>query len=370
MPSRRLSSLALLLGLAALAVPSRAVAGPPAPPVAPPAPPDAAARRIEIPLRDGTVVRGTPTAFDEKGADVRVEGGASKRLLWDAVAPLGVYRIRAATAKADDGPARLSLADLASELGLFAEARAELERALALGAVDAKGYEKAVLEAETRAIETGIARARRAADDGEVAKALEIARGLKIDFAGARDAKRIDAWLAELDAKIAARKTELDALQKELDDVARSADRNKEMLVRREEAKMQIALGDKAAAEMREQTPKGVVSRVRRFAEAADESYVKARKEIGRLRRIAPDGSKEREEALALLTTLDKAQFKMLLDAAKCFWDARVYNDADGFAARASYIDPVDPTLLELRSDIREHRIRYRASDITNARPR
>ena len=47
----------------------------------------------------------------------------------------------------------------------------------------------------------------------------------------------------------------------ERDDVARGADRLKEMLLRREEAKKYISLGDKSAADMREQTPKGVVSR-------------------------------------------------------------------------------------------------------------
>ena len=142
------------------------------------------------------------------------------------------------------------------------------------------------------------------------------------------------------------------------------------MLLRREEAKKQIALGDKAAAEMRELVPRGAITRVRKAAEAADEAYVKARKDIGRLRRIAPEGSPERTAALALLEALDKTQFRLLLDAAKCMWDARVYADADDYAARASYIDPVDSGLLELRSEIREHRIRYRASDVTNARPR
>lgn len=360
---RPLASLALALCFAVTAA-SPAAAAPPAPAPAP----ATAGRRVEVPLRDGTTLSATPTAADEKGADVVVEGGTSRRLAWDAVAPVGVYRIRAALAKADDGPARRALADLASELGLFAEARAELERALALGALDAKTYEKAVVEAESRAIETGIARARRAADEGDVAKALEIARGLKLDFAGAKDAARVDAWLAELDAKIAARKGELDALQKDLLDAARDADRLKEVLVRREEAKKQMGIGDRAGAEMREQ--KQSITRARKAADAADEAYVKARKEIGRLRRITGEGSPERTAALALLEALDKAQFKLLLDAAKAMWDARVFNDAEQYAARASYIDPVDPTLLELRGEIREHRIRYRASDVTNARPR
>ena len=56
--------------------------------------------------------------------------------------------------------------------------------------------------------------------------------------------------------------------------------------------------------------------------------------------------------------------------AATFFWREKVYNEAERFAALASYIDPVHPDLLELRREIREHRIRYRASELTNAWPR
>ncbi len=71
-----------------------------------------------------------------------------------------------------------------------------------------------------------------------------------------------------------------------------------------------------------------------------------------------------------MLGTIDRDQFRMLLDATKFFWEARVYATAEEYAARASYVDPVDPALLEVRAEIRSHRIRYRASDVTNARPR
>ena len=42
---------------------------------------------------------------------------------------------------------------------------------------------------------------------------------------------------------------------------------------------------------------------------------------------------------------------------------------AEEWAAKAAYIDPVHPELLELRERIVESRIRYRLSDVTNARP-
>jgi hypothetical protein len=324
---------------------------------------------VELPRKAGTPLEGTVVSRDEAGATLKDAEGKEVRAKWEDLAPLGVFRVHAALAKPDDGPARLSLAELASELGLWAEARAEYERALALKALDVVAYQAAVTDAESRAIASGIAQAERAADAGDVAKALETARALKLDFAGARDAKRIDDLLASLDARIAAREAELLAFQKELEKALAEADRWKEVLKRRTEAKRQVAVGDASAAEARGHMPNGVVSRVRREVDEADAAYKLARRELGRLRRILPKDGKERAEAEAMLLALDATQYRLLLDAAKFFWTARVYDTAEDFAARASYLDPVDPALLELRSDMRGRRIRYRLSNLTNARP-
>ena len=352
------------IGLAAALL---AVLGPLA--ASPAAAADEATPEIEVPLVDGTLVRGGVVSVDAGEAVLRV-GAETRRFRWAAISPIGVFRIRAALSKPDDGPARLALAELASELGLWAESRAEYEKALALRAIEGKAYLAAVADAESRAISTGIAKALRAADAGDVTEALALARGLKLDFSGARDAKRVDELMASLDARIAQRQAELDAFQRSIDKALLDSDRQKEILVRKFQAKKQIALGDKEADEARALMPKGVVSKVRRLVEEADQDYVAARKELGRLRRIVPKEGTPREEAMALLAGLDKVQYALLYDAAKFFWDARVYDTADGYAARASYIDPVDPKLLELRGDIREHRIRYRASALTNAVPR
>jgi hypothetical protein len=115
---------------------------------------------------------------------------------------------------------------------------------------------------------------------------------------------------------------------------------------------------------------KGQVTDVRRAVEASDAAYQSGRRELGRVRRIAPKGSKERDEAGAVLAAVDTSEFRLLFAAAKFFWNARIYHDAEEYAARASYLDPVEPGLLELRTEIRQNRIRYRVSDLTNARPR
>lgn len=224
-------------------------------------------------------------------------------------------------------------------------------------------------DAERRAVDTLVARAQKAADDGDVAAALATLRALQIDFASAVDPRRVGQLLADLDARIRARDEDQRRAAAELEKLRLDADRKKEILARTTETKRQLALGDRRADEARAIAPRGAVSGVRRAAESADEAYVAARKELGRLRRIVRRDEPERDEVLALLTRLDGAQYRLLFDAAKFFWDARVYARAEEWAARAAYIDPVDPALLELRDEIRRSRIRYRASDVTNAHP-
>jgi hypothetical protein len=296
--------------------------------------------------------------------------GERRRVPWGQLAPLGVWRVRAAVVPPDDGAGRRSLAELAADLGLWALARLEFEKALALGAIDAKSHREEVLEAEKRAIETGVARARRAADEGDVEGALAIARDLKIDFAAAVDAPRVEALLADLLARIGERDRDQEAARAEVEKVMAEAERQKRVERHRFEARSRIAAADRAAGEARAQMPKGVVSRVRRNAEAAADDYEDARRALGRLRRIAGPTGALRDETNAALVDLDGRQFGFLYEAAKFFWDARVYGTAEEFAARAAFVDPVDPRLLELRDEIRAVRMKRRLSDVTNARPR
>ncbi len=324
---------------------------------------------VDVPLLDGTTLRGVVTSVDGKELTITV-GEVSRKVAWSALSPLGVFRVRVAVAAADDGAVRLGLAELASELGLWAEARAEYEKALALRAIDARAYEKAVAEAELRAVEAGIGRASKALEAGDTRTALAALRQLKLDFAGAANAAKVDALLADLSRRVAASQAEQLASEEDRARALRDGERQKEVTVRFLEAKQHVNLAAIAADEARAQAKNGVVSRVRRLADASDASYVAARRALGRIRRLTARESPDALKALAMLGTIDRDQFRMLLDATKFFWEARVYATAEEFAARASYVDPVDPVLLEVRAEIRSHRIRYRASDITNAVPR
>jgi hypothetical protein len=374
MPSSRASA---VLALALLGVPfARAEADPPpaAPPgpVAPaePAPAAGSAPRVELPLQNGKTLEGALESSDATEVVLLTGPGARRRIPWSQLAPLGVWRVRAATAKPDDGPARRALAELAADLGLWAVARAEFEKALALGAIDAASFRSEVAEAERRAIDTGISRAQRAADAGDVEVALAIARELKMDFSTAVDAPRVETLLASLLSRIGDRDRDQEAARAEVEKVLVEAEKQRRIERHRFEARRQSAAGDKAAGDARAQMPNSVVSRVRRHGEVAANAYEEARRALGRLRRIAGPSGPLRDEVNAALVDLDRRQFAFLYEAAKFFWDARVYATAEEFAARAAFVDPVDPRLLELRDEIRSVRMRRRLSDVTNARPR
>lgn len=323
---------------------------------------------VELPLADGKSLTGVVESIDSKEVVLRI-GEDRRPIAWEQLTPLGVFRAHAALAAPDEGPARLSLAELAADLGLFVDARREYEKALGLHALDALAYQKAIAAAEERAVNTLLAQAERAADQGDPDKALEALRRVQIDFGNAVDPRRVAALLAAVAAKVDARGAEQLKLEAEMAKLSEESRRKKEILVRMTEAKRDRALGDKAADEARSYMPKGVVSRVRRSADEADDFYGTARRDLGRLRHVVGKSGPDRDAWALALDELDKVQFTLLLEATKFFWDARVYGTAEDFATRASYIDPVNPALLELRSDIRANRIRYRASDITNAHP-
>jgi hypothetical protein len=327
------------------------------------------AREVTIPLASGKSIEGVVESADAKEVVIRLGPESVRRIPWAQLAPLGLYRVKAALAPAADGDARLALAELAVELGLHAEARIEFEKALALGAITQKAFQAVVAKAEQDAVETGVKRSLKLADDGEWEQALELARDLKMHFSGAPNAAAIDKLIHELLQRVRNHKKAAEQASKELERVKVEALRNKEILKRRTSAIGKIEVGRKEAEKAGAAREKGNVTRARKHAEAADKAFMTARRDLGRLRRIVPRGEEAYVEILALLNTLDDEQFALLHATAWFFWEQTVYSRADEYAARASYIDPVHPDLLDLRDLLRTNRIRYRLSDMTNARP-
>ena len=326
-------------------------------------------RPVELPLASGKSLTGVVESSDNREVVVRVGPEEVRRIPWAQLRPLGVYRVKAALAPAADGEARLALAQLAVEMGLYQEARAEFEKALALGALDRKVYQQVVATAERDAVEAGVGHALKAAEDGDIDAALETARRLKLHFSGAPNAAAIDQLIGDLLKQVGKLQKESDKEARELERAEVEAERNKEILKRTMKAIGLIEKGRKEATKASEARAIGNVTRARKYAEAADDAFTDARRQMGRLRRILPREHEAYRDILRRLNELDVEQFQLLFATAWFFWDQRVYSQAERWAARASYIDPVHPELLELRDLIRSVRIRYRASDITNARP-
>jgi hypothetical protein len=166
-----------------------------------------------------------------------------------------------------------------------------------------------------------------------------------------------------------------DSAKKDAEELAKAeaqARRAKELLERKTRAEGAIAGGDLAAKESADAREKGNVTKARKAAETSLAAYTEARKNLGRLRRIVPlEDAKARDEVASRLNDLDKKQFALCLAMAKFLAapGARNFAKAEEWALKAAYIDPVDPELLELRQRIAESRIRYRVSDVSNARP-
>lgn len=327
-------------------------------------------RPTTIPLASGKSIEGVVESADGKEVVVRVSAEEVRRVPWTQLAPLGVYRVKAALAPAADGDARLALAELAVELGLYAEARTEFEKALALGALSQKDFLLVVTKAESDAVEAGVGQALKMADAGDWDQALEMARNLKMHFGGAPNAAAIDKLISRLLQQVRELEKAAEKASQELARVRVEAERNKEILRRRTKAVGQIEQGRKEAEQAAEARAQGVVSRARKYAEAADEAFMSARRNLGRLRRIVSRDDPMYREIITLLNDLDRDHFDLLHATAWFFWEETVFNRADEYAARASYIDPVHPDLLELRDLLRANRIRYRLSDVTNARGR
>ncbi len=326
-------------------------------------------RPVDLPLASGKTLTGVVESSDAREVVVRVGPDEVRRVPWSQLRPRGVYRAKAALAPAADGDARLALAELAVEMGLYREARAEFEKALALGALDRKTYQQIVATAEQDAVEAGVGQALKAAEDGDIDRALQTARELKLHFSGAPNAAAIDKLIRDLLKKVGKLQTLADKDARELERAQVDAERNKEILKRTMKAIGQIESGRKQAVKAAESRAIGNVTRSRKYAEAADKAFTAARRNFGRLRRIVSREHEAYRDILRRLNELDVEQFQLLFATAWFFWDQRVYSQAERWAARASYIDPVHPELLELRDLLRSARIRYRASDITNARP-
>jgi len=327
-------------------------------------------RPVDLPLTNGKSLTGVVESSTPLEVVLRLGPDQVRRIPWSQLAPLGFYRAKRALAPAADGQARLQLAELAVDLGLYVEAREEYEKALALGAIDKTKFRTAVTTAERDAVRNGIQYAERLADSGDLETALEIGRKLKLHFATAPNADEVSKLVARLVERVQILDKAASKEQAELERVTVESKRNKEILLRKTKAVDLYKNGLKEMDAWREFVRMGNQTRARKAAEAADGMFHEARINLGRLRRILPREHPTRAEILAQLTQLDKSQFDLRFGMAQFYEEQTVWTRAERWAALASYIDPVHPDLVELRDQLMSNRIRYRLSDMTNAHGR
>lgn len=327
-------------------------------------------RPVELPLTSGKSLTGVVEEANEREVVLRLGAEQIRRIPWSSLTPTGYYRAKRAVAPAADGKARLQLAELAVDLGLYVEAREEYEKALALGAIKKSAFAKAVAAAESDAVRNGVQYAERLADSGDLEAAMEIARKLKLHFATAPNAGAVNKLVASLVKRVQTLDAQAAKEQAELERVVVESKREKEILRRKTKALDLFKNALKQQPEWQKYRDRGSLTRARRIADAMDSMFQEARINLGRLRRILPRGHEARKEVLAQLTKLDKAQFDLRLAMAEYEKSATAWKKAELWAAKASYIDPVHPDLVELRDYLMTNRIRYRVSDVTNARGR
>ena len=355
-PSPPTPALACLLLAAALALPARALAGD--------------ARPVDVPLTNGKTLTGVVEEGDAREVVIRIGPDQVRRIPWSRLAPLGYYRAKRALAPAAEGSARLQLAELAVDLGLYVEAREEYEKALALGAIKKERFQRAVADAEHQAVENGVRYAERMADGGDLEAAMEVARTLKLHFATAPNAGAVSKLVASLVQRVQTLDQAAAKEKAELEQVVIESKREKEILERKTKAMGLYNHAEKLMEAWARARDQGSVTQTRKHAETADTMLQEARIHLGRLRRILPRAHPAREEILAQLTKLDKLQFDLRLGMATFEKQQTVYKRAERWAALASYIDPLHPDLVEIRDQLLTSRIRYRMSDVTNARGR
>jgi len=334
----------------------------------------AAGERLSLAFTDGAERVLEVSSFDEEGLTV-LRGGSPQRIPWAALTPESALAARRSFIDYDDGPGRLALSEFAARLGLFERSFEELDIALALGAVDEAAYEQragALREAEVKALTSRIHEL--LASDAPPEATLAAIKRLKERYPEHEANARYDAEVKRLVALLAER---VEAEQQAEEQAVRDA--------RLAELQAGIdrltAIKDRAlakAAKLVEDTARAIelrqVSRVKRqlLEPGGAEKYYKDAREA--LREMARVDRKfelvSREDLQKEYDVIADRLVQCYLEVARIQLHERNYKSAAEYVRKILYYDPIQEEALEMIEEIRRNRISFRASDITNARPR
>ncbi len=333
-----------------------------------------AEERMTLTLLDGKKKSVVLVSADEKGLKAR-QGDKELHIAWTELQPASAFRARKAVTPYDEGTAIRDLAEFAVKLLLYPDALKELEIAFALGAYDQAGFEKR--EDEIKALEVDflcrrIDRLLKTGRSPDVC--LDAIKRLKQRYSEHKNNATYEPHIERLVEQLAKQieqKQAAEAQKKESKELAALRQSVGKLMKRK------VAALEKAEGLMKESLPaieKRQVSRVKKklVDPAGAEKYFKrARKYMRSMARVdrqfrIVNKAKLQEEYEAIEAKLVVCYLRV----ARILIKGRNYKGAVKYVRNILFYDPINEEALDMVDEIKRNRITFRASDITNTRPR
>ncbi len=334
----------------------------------------AAAEPLTLVLKDGNKRTVNPLSFDADGLLAKY-GAEDVKFAWNDLTGESAYAARKALTAYDDGAAILDLSRFARGLALFPEALEQLEIALALGGLDEAAFENEQKEVAAEEVEFLTATIDNLLEtEAEPLRCLAAIKRLKerhpSDEANATYEPRVKELVQALAEE---EQAEEDATAKKADDKAMAKLRE---AVGKEQARKEQALA--TAAQFRKEADPAIelrqVSRVKRKLvepQGAERFLKDARKRLRNIAKLDPQGLLvPREDLQKEYASIEKLLIDCYVQVARILMKERAYKGAVEYVRKILLYDPIHEEALSMVDEIRKNRITFKASDISNARPR
>lgn len=330
--------------------------------------------KLTLTFRSGKKMSVTISGFDKDGLDATY-GGKPMRIAWKDLEPEYAFRARKALTPYDDGAARLDLAEFGVKLLLYPEALEELEIALALGGIDEAAFEKR--EAEIQKLEVAFLCKRIDAllkSGKEPRVCLTAIKRLRERYPEHENNARYEPHVNRL-VEILAKEVEQAQKDEAQKEISKELSELKKALTKVEK-RMSAAL-EKAESLMKESEPaieKRQVARVKRTLvepSGAEKYFKKARKYMRSMAKIDKQFRiLDKVQLQKEYEAIEKKMVECYLRVARILLKERNYKGTVPYLRKILYYDPINEEALEMVEVIKKNRINFKASDITNARPR
>ncbi|MFQ5844836.1 MAG: hypothetical protein ACE5JG_07600 [Planctomycetota bacterium] len=330
---------------------------------------------LDLHFKDGRKVTATVSAHDAETVTLGT-GATQRKVRWAELRPESAFRARRALTPYDDGPARLRLSEFAAAHRLFPQALEELEVTLALGGLTEDQFERrarALREAEVEALSEKIESCLEKGE--EPAVTLDAIKALRKRYPDHPINRIYEPLVKQLVGKLEKSARSLQEAERRIEDAAAVADLKQHLAPVRRKVDRALA----KAAELKEKglqaAARDVVSGTRK--KLVDERigavawFKKARTSLRKLAKLDRGFRVLDREALRKeYDRIEKDLVDCYLTAARVYLGQRNYKRAALYVYKVLLYDPIHEEALEMKEEIGRNRIRFKASDITNARPR